>query len=323
MKTIEKLTGLNGIVALVELNNDCNLTEASLEVLTAAKTMNVNAKVVILTSQLTEHTRQQIAESGLSHVITVDIGNYQVEKYTEAMSQIVKQFKPQLIIAPDSSNTRDFLPRVAARHQAGYTPDCMTFESMTTFTRPLYSGKILCKISGALETMQIVLLRAKAFRKAITTPSILNIEAFTVDLKSITPRTETVSVASKDTNSQVSLVEADVVVSGGRGLKGPENFHLVESLAKKLNAAVGATRAVVDAGWRPHSEQVGQTGKNVSPQLYIALGIHGAIQHLVGMNTSQNIIAINTNPDAPIFEVADLCIIGDVFEIVPALLEKL
>jgi electron transfer flavoprotein alpha subunit len=183
------------------------------------------------------------------------------------------------------------------------------------WTRPVYAGKALATV--AADGPVVASLRPNAFEPA-PEGAAGAVEAFDPgvpegDLGVVVK--EILAPAAK----RVDLTEADIVVSGGRGLKGPENFHLVEGLAAALGGVVGASRAVVDAGWRPHAEQVGQTGKTVSPKLYVALGISGAIQHLAGMSSSRCIVAINRDADAPIFKVADYGIVGDVFEIVPAL----
>ena len=184
-----------------------------------------------------------------------------------------------------------------------------------TFTRPAYAGKALIDVK-LLSNKKVITLRPNVFKAQVLDnppPAELVVkEVSDVNLKS--------KVTSfKKSEGKLDVAEADIIVSGGRGMKGPENFHLIEELADTLSAAVGASRAVVDAGWRPHSEQVGQTGKTVSPTLYVACGISGAIQHLAGMSSSKYIVAINKDKDAPIFSVADYGITGDLFEIIPAL----
>jgi electron transfer flavoprotein alpha subunit len=186
--------------------------------------------------------------------------------------------------------------------------------------RPIYAGKVLlwAKISGALP---LLTLRPKAFI-ATEVGGVAEVESRTVNLDTSKIRARVVEEKAS-AGATLDVTEADIVVSGGRGLKGPEGFGIIEDLAKSLGAAVGASRAVVDAGWRPHGEQVGQTGKVVSPTLYIAVAISGAVQHLAGMTTSRTIVAINKDADAPIFKVATYGIVGDAFEIVPKLTEEL
>jgi electron transfer flavoprotein alpha subunit len=187
-------------------------------------------------------------------------------------------------------------------------------------TRPVYAGKALIDVKIASPT-KIFSLRPNVFTASPANGATVSIEKYAPDLNDA-------DFVAKVTGTKVAegrpdVTEASIIVSGGRGIKGPENFHLVEELAEVLGGAVGASRAVVDAGWRPHDEQVGQTGKTVSPTLYIACGISGAIQHLAGMSSSKYIVAINKDKDAPIFQVADYGIVGDLFEIVPALTSEL
>jgi electron transfer flavoprotein alpha subunit len=217
---------------------------------------------------------------------------------------------------------------VAIRTQAGLASGAVDLalndQKVLEATKTCYAEALLCSVASAQARPQMATVRGRVFSKPEPTPGrTAALEVLTPALTPDLARTKLVSVEKPEVKGDKKLEEAEIVVSGGRGLKGPENFHLVEELAATLGAAVGASRAVVDAGWRPHSEQVGQTGKTVSPKLYIALGIHGAIQHLVGMNSSQVIVAINSNPDAPIFKVADFGVVGDALQIAPLLTQAL
>ncbi|MEX2179928.1 MAG: electron transfer flavoprotein subunit alpha/FixB family protein, partial [Gemmatimonadaceae bacterium] len=223
------------------------------------------------------------------------------------------------VLLPFSANGRDLGPRVAARMDAPLAADIIEFAVSgddLTVKHPGYANKVIVTLSVA------------------GSPAVLSLRpsAFTPKENVRTARTETVAPAAdpgaervtvreiiEGAKGKLDLGEAPVIIAGGRGLRGPENFKLVEELAEAFgNAAVGCTRAVTDEGWRPHADQIGQTGRQVSPQLYVAIGISGAIQHLAGMRTSKTIVAINKDPDAPIFKVADYGVVGDVFEVVPA-----
>jgi electron transfer flavoprotein alpha subunit len=227
-----------------------------------------------------------------------------------------------LVLFSASAMGKDLAPRVAARLDAGLASDCTHFDvegGRVVATRPVYAGKALQKV-GFRSAVGLATLRPKAFamteHKAGASAPVEALAGFAPGEARVT--TTGMSAA---TGGPADLTEADIIVSGGRGMKGPEHFHLIEDLAKALGASVGASRAVVDAGWRPHGEQVGQTGKTVSPKLYVAIGISGAIQHLAGMTSSRVIVAVNKDADAPIFKLANYGIVGDAFEIVPALTE--
>ncbi|HEY3217162.1 MAG TPA: electron transfer flavoprotein subunit alpha/FixB family protein [Candidatus Eisenbacteria bacterium] len=248
---------------------------------------------------------------------------YEPRGYVQAVVAAVERVGPQAVIFAASSMGRDLAPRVAARLGVGLAADCtgLSVESgRLTATRPVYAGKAAQRV-GFRRAPAMVSLRPKVFAPlAGTNGQAATVTPLPIAYDEAAPKARVREVKAA-TAGKPDLTEADIIVSGGRGLKGPENFHLVEALATALGGTVGASRAVVDAGWRPHADQVGQTGKTVSPKLYVAVAISGAIQHLAGMSSSRCIVAINKDPDAPIFKVADFGLVGDAFEVVPAFTE--
>lgn len=263
---------------------------------------------------------------GAQRVIVVDdprLTYYSATAYAKILAVVAQKEQASVILAPASVMGKDLAPRVAVKLDAGVAVDCTGLRvegGEIIATRPVYAGKALIdvKVNSAVK---IFTLRPNVFTAGANNGERASVEKTLVELQdadfgSCVKELHTAS-------GRPDVTEAEIVVSGGRGLKGPENFHLIEELADVLGAAVGASRAVVDAGWRPHDEQVGQTGKTVSPTLYIACGISGAVQHLAGMSSSKYIVAINKDKDAPIFQVADYGIVGDVLEILPALTQEL
>jgi electron transfer flavoprotein alpha subunit len=263
---------------------------------------------------------------GASKVIQItnpELAHYSTEGYAQAAAEIIKAENPVAVIFAATARGRDLAPRVAARVGRPLLQDCIELKIEGTelqVRRPIYAGKVLmwCKVKGGFA---VISLRPKAFL-AEEKSGTAQVESRTVSLDASKIRAKVIE-EKMAAGAALDVSEADVVVSGGRGLKGPEGFRIIEELAKSLGAAVGASRAVVDAGWRPHSEQVGQTGKVVSPSLYVAVGISGAVQHLAGMTTSRTIVAINKDADAPIFKVATYGIVGDAFEVVPELTKEI
>jgi len=250
---------------------------------------------------------------------------YEPAGYTRAVVAAVGKVSPKVVLFPASSMGRDLAPRVAARLGVGLAADCTALAvdgGRLIATRPVYAGKAVQRVAFATAPA-LVSLRPKLFAPAPaqngSTPAITPL-AVDYDPARAGARVREVKATQ---SGKVDLTEADIIVWGGRGLRGPEHFDIIESLAEALGATVGASRAVVDAGWRPHGDQVGQTGKTVSPKLYVAVAISGAIQHLAGMSSSRCIVAINKDPDAPIFKVADFGLVGDAFEVVPVLTEKI
>jgi electron transfer flavoprotein alpha subunit len=262
---------------------------------------------------------------GAARVVAVEddrLASYSTTAYTKAFCDVAEKEAPGAIFFPASQMGKDLAPRVSARLGAALAADCTALRieaGEIIATRPVYAGKALVDVRVTTP------VRMYSLRPNVFTASAGN---GTAAVESVTPVLSDADFAAKVTSVKVSegrpdVTEASIIVSGGRGLKAPENFKLVEDLADVLGAAVGASRAVVDAGWRPHDEQVGQTGKTVSPSLYIACGISGAVQHLAGMSGSKYIVAINKDKDAPIFQVADYGIVGDVFDVLPALTGEL
>jgi electron transfer flavoprotein alpha subunit len=264
-----------------------------------------------------------LAEAGATRVLLARhdaFAQYDAAGYARAVAAAVEAVKPALLLFGASAMGKDLAPRVAARLGVGLANDCTALSAeggKLVATRPVYAGKANLRVSFP-KVPAIASLRPKVFAAVSRNGNAAAVEPldFVYDAQASRARVTRLAASS---GGKVDLTESEIIVSGGRGLKGPENFKLVEELAAALGATVGASRAVVDAGWRPHSDQVGQTGKTVSPKLYVAVGISGAIQHLAGMSSSRCIVAINKDPEAPIFKVADYGLVGDLFEVVPAL----
>ena len=252
------------------------------------------------------------------------VAQYQPESYAAVAADLIREGEYSVAVFPASALGKDLAPRVAARLGVGYAGECTDLrieDGKLIAIRPQYAGKVFAEI-GFAERPAIVSVRSNIFTPV---ENARGGEKQSVEVPSAKPDLGSVIREVRAAAGEaLDVAEAPIVVSGGRGLREPDNFKLIEDLADAIGgAAVGASRAVVDAGWRPHAEQVGQTGKTVSPSLYFAIGISGAIQHLAGMRTANTIVAINKDPEAPIFKVADYGIVGDLFEIVPRLTEEI
>jgi electron transfer flavoprotein alpha subunit len=270
-----------------------------------------------------EGIAKALAGYGADKVMTGDdpaLADYSPETYGTVLSDIIKSNDPRIVLVGASSLGKDLAARLAARLETGLAMDCVALETdgdTVKATRPMYGGKVLAKV--VLEgTPKVAAIRPNVMEIG-EVPKGGDTEKIEVSIE--TPKTRIVE-KKMEAEGKTDLTEADVVVSGGRGMGGPD-FSLLEELAHILGGTVGASRSAVDEGWRPHSDQVGQTGKVVSPSLYIACGISGAIQHLAGMGASKYIVAINKDPEAPIFKKADYGIVEDLFSAVPAIIDEL
>ena len=257
------------------------------------------------------------------------LAHYRTGPYTDVLAGLINQHKPEIVLISATPQGRDLAPRVAARLSAGLTADCTGLdidesERLLVQTRPAFGGNLMATIVSRHARPQMATVRPGVMKALEPDPSrtgeVVNVP---VHLDERSMLTKIVEIVQLDTDGRVNLQDAEIFVSGGRGLGKPENFALIRELAEALGGAVGASRAAVDAGWIPAYHQVGQTGRTVQPKLYIACGISGAVQHLAGMSSADCIIAINKDPAAPIFNIATYSIVGDLFEIVPALTRKL
>lgn len=272
----------------------------------------------------------EISQYGAKDVLIAEgkeFDKYTSMTYTTALHEIVKKTNASIILLGATSMGRDLGARLSARLKAGFVNDCTGIEVGSTkditFLHPIFGGKVWSYLKGAGGSAQVITLRPNVFSAIAPDKSKkANVEKIDIKLSDTDLRAKVLELIMA-AEGAVDLTEANIIVSGGRGMKAPENFKLIEDLALTLGAAIGASRAAVDAGWKPHSFQVGLTGRTVSPTLYIACGISGAIQHLAGMSSSKYIVAINKDPDAPIFKIADYGIVGDVFEVVPLLIEEI
>ena len=287
--------------------------------------------VAVVMGKNVRSVAQDAIAYGADRVILVEgdeYNTYNTDAASYAMCALIEQYAPSIVLYGATNNGRDLGPRVACRLETGLTADCTALDideetRLLMSTRPTFGGNLMATIACPDHRPQMSTVRPGVFKKpaydAARTGEIVE-ENLHIDPAQI--RVKLVERV-KEVAQAVNLEEAEIIVAGGRGLKEAENFKLVEELADVLGATVGASRAAVDAGWIPHAHQVGQTGKTVAPKLYIAVGISGAIQHLAGMTGSKTVVAINKDPDAPIFGVADYGIVGDLFEVVPALIAEI
>jgi electron transfer flavoprotein alpha subunit len=314
---------------------DGTLQTVAYELLGAGQRL-ARARKARLSAVLLGHGVESLAtdlfQRGADRVFVADhpeLAQYRDEPYSRILTRLIQKEKPEIVLAGATAEGRALIPRTAVELGTGLTADCTGLEidagkGHLLQTRPAFGGNIMATILCEHFRPQMATVRHKVMQEAEpdsgrTNGELIRVEVTPEDLAS---RTKVLEVIREEQET-VNITEADVIIAGGRGLKGPENFQMLWDLAHVLDGAVGASRAAVDAGWVDYSHQVGQTGKTVKPKIYISIGISGAIQHLVGMNSSDMIIAINKNPEAPIFKVADYGLVGDLFEIVPALTKKL
>lgn len=325
------MAGENGILTYAEVK-DGKLAPVAKEIVGAARKL-ADQKSGIVTSIVIGDKVASLADElikfGADKAIVCEsssLADFVDESYAKIISEIAQNQKPMVILGGATFPGKFLFGRLSAMLSSGLAADITALEwdgDNILATRPAYGGKAIIKVSPAGPGPQMATLRPKAFpepsRDENRTGEIANLP---FDEAKYGSRTKVLQHVSEG-DQQISLTDADIIVSGGRGLRGPENFKLVQDLAAELGAAVGASRATVDAGWIPYAHQVGQTGKTVNPKLYVACGISGAIQHLVGMQSSKTIVAINRDPEAPIFKVATYGIVGDLFEVLPKLTERL
>lgn len=267
----------------------------------------------------------QLCKYGVTKIIAAqhaDLVTNSLIPTVHALVSFIQNAQPDTVVFPATITGKTISAMVAAKLQTSVVSDCTSWkieQGRQIFQRPVYASKAIVTLEP-LSVPIVVSLRPNVF-SAVETPITPVIENVSIPFPSTTGCTHIVG-HQRSQQKKIELTEAACIVSGGRGMKGPENYPLIEKLAELLGGAVGASRAIVDAGWRPHEEQVGQTGKTVSPQLYIACGISGAIQHVAGMRTAKIIVAVNKDPEAPIFQIADYGLVGDVLEVLPKMIQE-
>ncbi|MCK4243999.1 MAG: electron transfer flavoprotein subunit alpha [Candidatus Omnitrophica bacterium] len=340
------LSAYKGVWTFAE-NRGGKLAKVSFELLGEGKKLATSlgeSLSAVLFGYHTTSNCQELLKRGADQVYVVDdpsLKDFRDDPYVKLLSYLVSQYKPAILLAPATYQGRSFSPKVAARLHTGLTADCtgLKIDPQTKLlyqTRPTFGGNLLATIICENYRPQMATVRPKIFEEAsIIHPHLSpgaslpsrgrNEEGGVIKVplpKNLGKSRVNLVKILKNKEENINLADAEIIVSGGRGLGEPKKFSLIFDLAKVLGGVVGASRAAVDSDWIPYAHQVGQTGKTVRPRLYIACGISGAIQHLAGMQTSEVIIAINKDPDAPIFKVANYGIVGDLFEVIPALIKK-
>jgi electron transfer flavoprotein alpha subunit len=308
------------ILVLVELNPDGNgVRKTTLEALTAARALGEPSAVVIAAPGTAAAVKDTLAEFGAATVYVAesdDIDSYLVAPKAEVLSQLVGEKSPAAVVIPSSPEGKEIAARLAVKTGSGFLTDVTEIAADGTAIQVAFAGQVIVHAQVTAGT-PIYTLRGNSVTPE-PAPAAGTEEAVVVSISDAAKGAQVTDRVVETTSSRPELTEASIVVSGGRGVASAENFSIIEALADSLGAAVGASRAAVDSGFYPHTFQVGQTGKTVSPQLYVAVGISGAIQHRAGMQTSKTIVAINKDPEAPIFELADFGVVGDLNTVVPA-----
>jgi electron transfer flavoprotein alpha subunit len=307
-------------ILVIAEHDNTNLKGATLNTLAAAKEIGDEITLLVAGSDIASVTSEAQQLNGITKILVCDDGLYK-NSLAEELSNLVVSLANSFsyILAPATTFGKNLLPRISAKLDVQQISDIISVESEDTFKRPIYAGSCIATVKSN-DTVKLITVRSTAFDPVATDNSDVPVES--VDVANSVNISEFVSeeIAKSD---RPELTSANIVISGGRGMQSGDNFHLLDSIADKLGAAVGASRAAVDAGFVPNDYQVGQTGKIVAPDLYIAVGISGAIQHLAGMKDSKVIVAINKDEDAPIFQVSDYGLVSDLFTALPELDSKL
>jgi electron transfer flavoprotein alpha subunit len=311
-------------VLTIAEQKDGKLSNVSYELLTAAAATGGEVVTACL-AESADGPAAELASKGGGKVLAVSNPALKFcndEIYAKVLTELINKYKPQLVIGTATFFGKALMARLAAMNDGAMASDITGLEAdgnKITITRPAYGGNVIVNLGGKEGKTFFLTVRPKVFDESAGGDG--EVVAETVADSAFEAKT-TVKESVADSGQSINLTEADIIVAAGRGIRGEENLPIIQKLADSLGAGLGASRAIVDAGWIAYSHQVGQTGKTVNPKLYFAIGISGAIQHLVGMQTSKTIVAVNRDKDAPIFNIASYGIVGDLFEIVPALTEK-
>jgi electron transfer flavoprotein alpha subunit len=318
------------VILVVAEHRDGALNRATLETIAAAQHAGGPVKIAVLGSGVTDIARQ-VAVAAAAEVIVVDdpaLAHYTADGFVLALAQLVEAEKPDRVFLPHTYQARDFAPALAARVGRPLVTDCIGTRDQgpgtrgSVYVRPMFQGKLQADVAvdgPHIATFQIGAYRADAMKTG-PAPAATRKAAVTIDASKIRQKPEP---PFKEAKQAVDLSQAERIVAVGRGIKGQEHIQLAQDLARAMGAELAASRPICDAGWLPMDRQIGSSGQTVAPKLYVALGISGAIQHLVGMKGARTIVAINKDPEAPMFEIADYGIVGDLFEIVPAMIAEL
>lgn len=316
----------SGVVLAVVETSAGTPRESCFELLTAAESLEAESIIALVIGSDVADTAQEAASRGASRVLIVDnsaLERYSTAGYVQAIEAAIESASPSLVLLSGTTSGRDLGPYLAARRDQDCLVDCISLSwdgATLTGTRPVYQGKMVTDVSITTGSPAFAVIRSGAYPQPEMHETESQVEALDVSL-----RDEPVKLIglTQPKAGSAGLEDADIVVVGGRGVGSADGFDMLNELAELLGGAVGATRAVTDLGWRAHNEQIGQTGANVRPKLYLGIGVSGAVQHTVGMQNSEIIVAINRDPDAPIFRLAEIGVIGDLHEVVPALIDEL